>query len=136
MGHLGYYVTCSRDLFSNLFSPILEIFVLIFFLMILWNAIWGLSLERIGEGCVISIYKVISSPYCWSSKIKNKSKKNLENWRKYPVNTLFGWTISTHFVAVSPLFNIQPLFLQKIKPLYPHPKYLFGIGILIWATKN
>ena len=24
---------------------------------------------------------------------------------------------------------IQPLFLQKTKPLYPHPKYLFGIGI-------
>jgi hypothetical protein len=24
---------------------------------------------------------------------------------------------------------IQPLFLQKPKPLYPHPKYLFEIGI-------
>jgi hypothetical protein len=24
---------------------------------------------------------------------------------------------------------IQPLFLQKTKPLYPHRKYLFGIGI-------
>jgi hypothetical protein len=24
---------------------------------------------------------------------------------------------------------IQPLFLQKTKLLYPHPKYLFGIGI-------
>jgi hypothetical protein len=33
---------------------------------------------------------------------------------------------------VSPLsmFSInQPFFLQKTKPLYPHPKYLFGIGI-------
>jgi hypothetical protein len=31
---------------------------------------------------------------------------------------------------VSPLsmfFIIQPLFLQKAKPLYPHPKYVFGI---------
>ena len=28
------------------------------------------------------------------------------------------------------LFSInQPLFLQKTKPLYPNPKYLFGIGI-------
>ena len=27
---------------------------------------------------------------------------------------------------------IQPLFLQKPKPSYPHPKYLFGIGILIF----
>ena len=51
----------------------------------------------------------------------------------------FGRTISTHFGTVSPLsmFSIiQPLFLQKTKPLYPHPKYLFGIGIWIWATKN
>jgi hypothetical protein len=23
----------------------------------------------------------------------------------------------------------EPLFLQKTKLLYPHPKYLFGIGI-------
>ena len=28
-------------------------------------------------------------------------------------------------------FIIQPLFLQEIKPLYPHPKYLFGIWIQI-----
>ena len=51
----------------------------------------------------------------------------------------FGRTISTHFGAVSPLsmFSIiQPLFLQKTKPLYTHPKYLFGIGIWIWAAKN
>ena len=33
-------------------------------------------------------------------------------------------------------YNIQPLFLQKTKPLYPHSKYLFGIGIWIWAAKN
>ena len=36
-----------------------------------------------------------------------------------------------YFGSVSPLsmfFNIQPLFLQKTKPLYPHSKYLFGIG--------
>ena len=29
-----------------------------------------------------------------------------------------------------------PLFLQKTKPLNPHPKYLFGFGIWIWAAKN
>ena len=44
------------------------------------------------------------------------------------------WTISTHFGTLSLLSmfsNIQPLFLfqQKTKPLYPHPKYLFGIWI-------
>ena len=44
----------------------------------------------------------------------------------------FGQFTSTHFGTVSPLsmfsFN-QSLFLQKTKPLYPNPKYLFGIGI-------
>ena len=30
---------------------------------------------------------------------------------------------------------IQPLFLQKTKPVYPHPKYLFGIGQTNWADK-
>ena len=49
---------------------------------------------------------------------------------------IFRQTISTHLGKVSPLslFSIiQPLFLQKTKPLYPHPKYWFGIGIWwIW----
>ena len=43
---------------------------------------------------------------------------------------IFDQTISTQFVTVSPLsmfYIIQPLFLQKTKPLYPHPKNLFGI---------
>ena len=25
---------------------------------------------------------------------------------------------------------------KKPEPLYPHPKYLFGIGIYIWAANN
>ena len=48
-------------------------------------------------------------------------------------------TVSIHFGAVSPLSMvsiIQSLFLQKPKPLYLHRKYLFGIGIWIWAAKN
>ena len=52
---------------------------------------------------------------------------------------IFGWIISTHFGTVSPLsmfFIIQPLFLQKTKPLYPNPKYLFGIVIRNWAAIN
>ena len=45
---------------------------------------------------------------------------------------IFGQFINTHFGTVSPLsmffmFSInQPLFLQKSKPLYLNPKYLFG----------
>ena len=48
---------------------------------------------------------------------------------------IFSQTISTHFGTLSPLSmfsNIQPLFLQKTKPLYQHHKYLFelfAIGI-------
>ena len=41
-------------------------------------------------------------------------------------------SILVQCTAVSPLpmFSIiSPLFLQKTKPLYPHPKYLFGIEI-------
>ena len=52
---------------------------------------------------------------------------------------IFGQFISTHFGKVSPLsmFSInQPLFLQKTKPLYPNPKYLFAIGIWMLAAKN
>ena len=48
----------------------------------------------------------------------------------------FGRTINTHFGTVSSLFSIfQSLFLQKIKPLYPSPKYLFGSGIWTWAQQ-
>jgi hypothetical protein len=45
---------------------------------------------------------------------------------------IFRQTISTHLGTVGPLsiFSIiQPLFLKKTKPLYSHPKYLFGIGV-------
>ena len=52
---------------------------------------------------------------------------------------ILGRFVSTHFGTVSPLsmFSInQPLFQQKTKPLYPNPKYLFGIEILILAAKN
>ena len=41
---------------------------------------------------------------------------------------IFGQTISTHFGSMSPLsmFSIiQPLFLQKSKPLYPHASQIF-----------
>jgi hypothetical protein len=38
--------------------------------------------------------------------------------------------ILVHTVFPLSMFFIhQPLFLQKTKPLYPNPKYLFGIGI-------
>ena len=51
-----------------------------------------------------------------------------------------GLHISTHFgteSSLSMLSIIQPLFLQKTKPLYSHLKcLLFGIAIWIWATKN
>jgi hypothetical protein len=62
------------------------------------------------------------------------------NWvdKVWDIWGIFGQTINIHFDTVSPLsiFSIiKPLFLQKTKPLYPDPKYLYGIGIGIWATK-
>ena len=62
--------------------------------------------------------------------------QNFWAWEdKLGIRGIFGQTISTSFSTVSPLpmFSIiQPLFLQKTKPLYPHPKYhpiLFVIRI-------
>ena len=69
--------------------------------------------------------------------------KNFSAWDKFwGIRGIWGQTISTHFGTMSALsmFSIiQPLFQQKTKSLlalYPHPKYLFGIGIWIWAAKN
>ena len=43
--------------------------------------------------------------------------------------------ILVHTVSPFSMFSIiQPLFLQKTKLLYPHPKYSFGIGIWIWFS--
>jgi hypothetical protein len=41
---------------------------------------------------------------------------------------IFEQFISTHFGTVSMFSNNEALCLQKTKPLYPNPKYLFGIG--------
>ena len=41
------------------------------------------------------------------------------------VNLIFFGTVS----PLSKFSIIPPLFLQKTKPLNPHLKYLFGIGI-------
>ena len=52
---------------------------------------------------------------------------------------IFGQTISTHFGTVNSMsmFSIiQPLFLQKTKPLHPDFKHLFWIMIWIWSAKN
>ena len=52
---------------------------------------------------------------------------------------IFERFISTHCGTVSPLsmfFINQSVFLPKTKPLYPNPKCLLGIGILICTAKN
>ena len=44
---------------------------------------------------------------------------------------IFGQTISTHFGILSPLYSIiQPLFLQKTKPLQGHP----GQSVIKWTN--
>ena len=45
--------------------------------------------------------------------------------------------ISTHFGSMKPLSMFSKTIIStKTKPSYPHPKYLFGIEIWIWAAKN
>ena len=51
---------------------------------------------------------------------------------------LLGRQIGPNYQSLVHVHFNQPLFLQKTKPIYPNPKYLFGIGIWIWiwAAKN
>ena len=61
---------------------------------------------------------------------------------------LSGWNFLRHLGYFRPDYQhpfwycesmfsiIQPLFLQKTKPLYLTPKYLFRSWIWIWAAKN
>ena len=42
---------------------------------------------------------------------------------------IFSQTIRTPSDTQSTCFPLFSLILQKTRPLYPHPKYLFGIGI-------
>ena len=61
---------------------------------------------------------------------KNLYLVNFQSMRKI-AQVFVCFSESLNF-TVSPFFIfsiIQPLFLQKTKPLYPHPKYSFGIGI-------
>ena len=53
------------------------------------------------------------------------------NWAKnvWGIWGIFGRIISTHFGTVGPLFMFSINQPVLTKPLYPHPKYLFGIGI-------
>ena len=65
-----------------------------------------------------------------------------DNMGRYILGHLgYFWPIYQHpFWYCESLVHVfhfgQPLFLQKTKPLYQNPKYLFGIGILIWVAKN
>jgi hypothetical protein len=55
------------------------------------------------------------------------------NWadKFWGIWDIFGQTISS-FGTMSPLsmfYNIQPLFLQKTNPLYPHPLLFIYLGL-------
>ena len=68
-------------------------------------------------------------PFSLKSKILGLEQTNWAD-KVWGIWCIFRRTISTHFGTVSPLSTfsiIQPLILQK--SLFPHPKYLFGIGI-------
>ena len=61
--------------------------------------------------------------YCTRSKLRTTDPEFLDLGRQI---------ISTHFGTVSPLSmcsNIQPLFLQKTWPFYPHPKWNWDLNL-------
>ena len=65
----------------------------------------------------------------FSSKSQNFGLRQT-NWADmfWGIWGIFGRFISTHFGTVIPL-SMSPMNQQTTRPLYPHPKYLFGIGI-------
>ena len=76
------------------------------------------------------IHELLTSRERFFSKILNFSAWQTF-WAKIfrGIWCIFGLTIRSHFGTVSSLsmFSIiQPLFIQKIEPLYPTPKILFG----------
>ena len=42
---------------------------------------------------------------------------------------VFSSNLSAAILVLCSVYPYQSLFLQKTKPLYQNPKYLFGIGI-------
>ena len=93
----------------------------------------GRQIGQINSGAFGVFSAKLSTPILYSAVSPFFPLFNPYLYKKLTINTNF------HFCTESPLsmfFIIQPLFLQKTKPLYPHPKYLFGIRILIWAARN
>ena len=63
----------------------------------------------------------------------------VEKESPYLLSTDNGRPMKPFFIerVPSPCFPlINHYFYKKTKPLYPNPKYLFGIGVWIWAAKN
>ena len=79
-----------------------------------------------------SFFLKIPNFWAWTDKLGRKILWQLGYFRPNNQHP-FWYSDSESLVHVFHL--IQPLFLQKMS-VYLHPKYLFGIEILIWATKN
>ena len=90
-------------------------------------------MENIDKGFTVPKWVLISDKLVknkhlayFNPKFKNFFWLEQTNWAE-KFWGIFGQFISTHFGTVSPLsmfFINQPLFLQKIKSLYPNPIYL------------
>ena len=77
--------------------------------------------------------------YHWNLKLLGLSRQKGQINSGVHIWGILSQTINTRFGTGSPLsmFSIiQPLFLEKTKPINSLPKYLFGIRIWIWATKS
>ena len=108
-----------QDLTTNSRSNFLQILIRFFNIYCdcyVWTSLWQ-SIVCMDYGHPMKLF-FIKIPI-WADRF----------WRIWGI---FEQFISTHFGTVSPLsmFSIkQQLFLQENQPLYPNPKYLFGIGI-------
>ena len=127
---LHFFITKSFMIFNlTIFSN----------LQIIWHDILNLAKYFVWQivGSLIDFITDYEHPESFFSKISNFwAWADILGWN-FLRHLGYFRTISTHFgtlCSLSMFSIIQPLFLQKTKPLYPHPKYLFGIGI--WASKN
>ena len=72
--------------------------------------------------------------FYWNPQLFGLGETNwaYEFWGNWGI---FGQTISTHFVPCPHFSHYLTIISSKqTKPLYPHPKYFYEIGI--WILKN
>ena len=128
------FMSCSPHNFTNFkFFRTSAVFYFIF-----PNTYWlnnrANSCLRMGNSC-------LATDYGHRERAFFQKSRTFGPWQTFGLKCFeaFGifWAgLSAPILVLSMFSIIQPLFLQKTKPLYPTPKYLFGNGIWILVPKN